>query len=201
MRRILLGLALLAGSGFGQEMKMVKVEDLVWKEHPVFKGAQTVILVGDPTKAETIVQRTKFPPHYRVPPHTHPYAEVVTVLSGNYWNSFGQSFDKSKGIELHPGSVFVLPAGHAHYTWTEDTEVIVQVNFTGPGGVTFINPADDPRNKGGAQTHQSPDPFGSKWLPPALLAAPNQSLEPTDGRRNENLKDELKAKLALASGG
>jgi quercetin dioxygenase-like cupin family protein len=160
MRRILLGLALLAGSGFGQEMKMVKVEDLVWKEHPVFKGAQTVILVGDPTKAETIVQQTKFPPHYRVPPHTHPDAEVVTVLSGNYWNSFGQSFDKSKGIELHPGSVFVLPAGHAHCTWTEDTEVIVQVNFTGPGGVTFINPADDPRNKGGAQTRQSPDPFG-----------------------------------------
>ena len=65
MRRILLGLALLAGGGFGQEMKMVKVEDLVWKEHPVFKGAQTVILVGNPTKAETIVQRTKFPPHYR----------------------------------------------------------------------------------------------------------------------------------------
>ena len=58
-----------------------------------------MILVGDPTKAETIVQQTKFPPHYRVPPHTHPYAEVVTVLSGNYWNSFGQSFDKSKGIE------------------------------------------------------------------------------------------------------
>ena len=201
MRRILLGLALLAGSGFGQEMKIVKVEDLVWKEHPVFKGAQTVILVGDPTKAETIVQRTKFPPHYRVPPHTHPYAEVVTVLSGNYWNSFGQSFDKSKGIELHPGSVFVLPAGHAHYTWTEDTEVIVQVNFTGPGGVTFINPADDPWNKGGAQTRQSSDPFGSKWLPPALLAQPNQSLEPTDGRRNEKLKDEVKAKLALASGG
>ena len=31
--------SLLAGSGFGQEMKMVKVENLVWKEHPVFKGA------------------------------------------------------------------------------------------------------------------------------------------------------------------
>ncbi len=201
MRRILLGLALLAGSGFGQEMKMVKVEDLVWKEHPVFKGAQTIILVGDPMKAETIVQRTKFPPHYRVPPHTHPYAEVVTVLSGNYWNSFGQSFDKSKGIELHPGSVFVLPAGHAHYTWTEDTEVIVQVNFTGPGGVTFINPADDPRNKGGAQTRQSPDPFASQWLRPALHAQPNQSLEPTDGRRNEKLNEEMKAKLALASDG
>ena len=67
MKRILVGLALLglAGSGAGQEMKMIKVEDLVWKEHSVFKGAQTVILVGDPTKAETIVQRTKFPPNYR----------------------------------------------------------------------------------------------------------------------------------------
>lgn len=149
MKRILIGLALLglAGSGLGQDMKIAKVEDLVWKEHPVFKGAQTVILVGDSTKAEMIVQRTKFPPHYRVPPHTHPYTEVVTVLSGNYWNSFGQSFDKSKGVELRPGGVFVLPAGHAHYTWTEDTEVIVQVSFIGPGGVTFINPADDPRQK------------------------------------------------------
>ena len=68
MKRILVGLALLglAGNGSGQEMKMIKVEDLVWTEHPVFKGAQTVILIGDPTKAETIVQRTKFPPNYRV---------------------------------------------------------------------------------------------------------------------------------------
>ena len=65
-------------------MKVVTADELVWKEHPVFKGAQIVILVGDPTKAETIVQRVKFPPHFTVPPHTHPYSEVVTVLSGTY---------------------------------------------------------------------------------------------------------------------
>ena len=110
-----------------------------------------------------IVQRTRFPPHYRVPPHTHPYAEVVTVLSGNYWNSFGQSFDKRKGTELPPGSVFVLPAGHAHYTWTEDTEVIVQVTFTGPAGVTFLNPNDDPRKK--KYKTNSPK-FGCLWSKP-----------------------------------
>jgi hypothetical protein len=34
-------------------MKVVTTNELVWKEHPVLKGAQTVILVGDPTKAET----------------------------------------------------------------------------------------------------------------------------------------------------
>jgi hypothetical protein len=43
-------------------MKVVTADEVVWKEHPVFKGAQRVILVGDPTKAETIVQRAKFPP-------------------------------------------------------------------------------------------------------------------------------------------
>src|SRR5260370_17417586 len=111
MKWILISLTLLGlgGSGFAQEMKMVKVEDLAWKEHPVFKGAQTVILVGDPMKAETIVQRTKFPPNYRVPPHTHPYAEGGTVLSGNYWNSFGQGFHKSKDVKPRPRSVFFLP--------------------------------------------------------------------------------------------
>jgi mannose-6-phosphate isomerase-like protein (cupin superfamily) len=100
-------------------MKVVTADELVWKEHPVFKGAQTVILVGDPTKAETIVQRVKFPPH------THPYSEVVTVLSGTYWNAMGD--DMEKGVMLKPGSVFVLPANHIHHTWTTDEEVILQI--------------------------------------------------------------------------
>jgi quercetin dioxygenase-like cupin family protein/ketosteroid isomerase-like protein len=135
-----------AGSPMAQDaMKVIRPDELVWKEHPVFKGAQTVILVGDPTKAETIVQRVKIPPNFRIPPHTHPYSEVVTVLSGTYWNAMGD--DMEKGVMLKPGSVFVLPANHIHHTWTTDEETIVQVTFTGPGGVTFVNPADDPRKK------------------------------------------------------
>ena len=105
-----------------------------------------MILVGDPTKAEVIVQRVKFPPNYRVPPHTHPYAEVVTVLTGSYGNNFGEKFEPT-GEMLKPGSLFVLPANHPHYTWTANEETILQVQFTGPGGITFIDPADDPRKK------------------------------------------------------
>jgi hypothetical protein len=40
-----------------------------------------------------------------------------------------------------------LPANHTHHTWTTDEEVILQIYFTDPSGITFINPADDPRNK------------------------------------------------------
>lgn len=66
------------------------------------------------------------------------------MLSGNYWNAMGAD---DKGEMLKRGSVFLLPANHVHHTWTGDQEVILQINFTGPGGVTFVDPADDPRKK------------------------------------------------------
>jgi quercetin dioxygenase-like cupin family protein len=128
-------------------MKVVTADELVWKDEPVLpKGAQSAFLIGDPSKAETIVLRSKFPPHYKVPPHYHSFSsEVVTVLSGTCWNGMGDDMDK--GVMLKPGSVFVLPANHAHQIWTTDEEVIIQVQFTGPGDINYINPADDPRKK------------------------------------------------------
>ena len=147
MKRILFGLALLglAGSGLGQDMKIAKVEDLVWKEHPVFKGAQTVILAGDPMKAEMIVQRTKFPPHYRVPPHTHPVPEVVTVISGAGKMGMGEVADRGATTTLPAGSFFALPPGMAHFVYY-DEETVVQITTNGPWGLKYINPKDDPRN-------------------------------------------------------
>jgi quercetin dioxygenase-like cupin family protein len=127
-------------------MKVVNPDELVWKDDPVLpKGAQTVVLIGDPSKAETIVLRAKFPPHFTIPPHTHTWSEVVTVLNGSCWNGMGD--DMEKGVMLKPGSVFVLPGNHAHQIWTTDEEAIIQVQFAGPGNITYINPADDPRKK------------------------------------------------------
>ena len=149
MKKLLITVALigLAGSAMAQDaMKVVTADELVWKDEPVLpKGGQTAILVGDPSKAETIVLRVKFPPHYKVPPHTHPWSEVATVLSGTCWNGMGD--DMEKGVILKPGSIFVLPAHHAHQIWTTDEEAIIQVQFTGPGNITYINPDDDPRKK------------------------------------------------------
>lgn len=149
MKKLLILAAVIAlvGSTFAQTAhKVVRVEDVTWTDDPIIKGAKTAILVGDPTKAEIIVLRSKFPPNFRVPPHTHPYAEVVTVLTGSYGNNFGEKFEH-KGEMMKPGSLFVLPAKHAHYTWTADEETIVQVQFIGPRGIDFIDPADDPRKK------------------------------------------------------
>lgn len=140
--------ALAAGPALAQvPVKVVKAEDVTWKGHPLFQGAQISTIVGDPSKADTVVQRFKFPPNFKVAPHTHLYTEVATVLSGTLQLGLGETFDAGKGQTLKPGSVFALKAGDPHYVWTTGEEVIVQIVFTGPSGMTFMNPADDPRKK------------------------------------------------------
>ena len=113
MKKFLISAALiaLAGSALAQDaMTVVKPETLTWKEHPIFKGAQTAILLGDPTKAEVVVQRVKFPPNYRVAPHTHPYSEIVTVITGNFGSGMGETFDAAKGEMLTVPGCVMTPA-------------------------------------------------------------------------------------------
>ena len=130
-----------------KEMR-VTPDALTWKENPAFpKGVQIATLVGDPTKAgDVVVLRIKFPPNFQMPPHTHPYSEVVTLISGPVGTSHGEKFERN-GEMLKPGSMWVYPAKHAHYAWTGGEEAILQVQFIGPGGIDYINPADDPRKK------------------------------------------------------
>ena len=37
-----------------------------------------------------------------------------------------------------------MPAGTPHFAWTTE-ETVVQLHSVGPWGVTYVNPADDPR--------------------------------------------------------
>jgi quercetin dioxygenase-like cupin family protein len=151
MKTLLAAAALVAfaSSATAQEKSTLVTPDaLTWKENPAFpKGLQIATLVGDPTKAgDVVVLRLKFPPNFQMPPHTHPYSEVVTVISGTIGSRHGEKLEKT-GEMLKPGALWVYPAKHAHYAWTGNEEAILQVQFTGPGGIDYINPADDPRKK------------------------------------------------------
>ncbi len=122
-------------------------DDLAWRNYPGIPGAQVALLLGDPGKAETVVMRVKIPPHRNHPPHSHPYTEIATVISGRGALAFGDKFDKSKGGMGGAGSFCVVPANQPHFVWTENEEVVVQVQFVGPAVIRFVNPADDPRNR------------------------------------------------------
>jgi len=152
MKKFLIPVALiaLAGSALAQDsVTMVNPDALAWKDNPnIPKGGQVAVLVGDPTKAgSVVVQRVKLPANYKVPPHTHPYAETVTVISGSVGLGMGEKFDATKGEMAKAGALFANPAKHAHYVWTGSEGAIIQVQFIGPGGIDYINPADDPRKK------------------------------------------------------
>jgi quercetin dioxygenase-like cupin family protein len=147
---MLAALVPLMGSALAQDaMKGIVVtpDTLKWQDSPALpKGAQVATILGDPTKAEVVVQRVKFPPNYQIPPHTHPYIEIATVISGTYGTGEGEKLEK-KGELLKAGSLYTHPAKHPHYAWTGNEETIVQIQYTGPAGIDYVNPADDPRKR------------------------------------------------------
>ena len=148
-KRLLISFLLIVGSAAladdTRHTNVITPDALKWADNPAFpKGIQIATLLGDPTKSgETVVQRIKFPPNFTMPPHTHPFSEVVTVITGNIGTNAGEKPEKVG--ELKPGSMWVYPKGHAHYAWTGDGEAVLQVQYTGPGGIEYVNPADDPR--------------------------------------------------------
>jgi quercetin dioxygenase-like cupin family protein len=120
--------------------------DLTWGDVPTLPGVKIAVLEGPLNEAVPIMFRLKFPANYQVPPHRHPAIEHITIISGTLNIGMGEVFDRSKTHALKPGSVAIMPPDTPHFVWTSE-ETIGQVHSIGPWGVTYVNPADDPRKK------------------------------------------------------
>ncbi len=107
------------------------------------KGAQFVVLSGDPSKAGLYVIRLKLPANYQIPAHHHPTAENVTVLSGSFHAGMGDKMDQQKTQAFEPGGFAALPANMNHYAWAA-SDTVIQVHGEGPFAITYVNLADDP---------------------------------------------------------
>lgn len=128
------------------DMATLDLDDVEWFPDPSLpEGSQIALITGNPGAAEVFMVYVKLPPNTVIAPHTHPHAEIVTVLKGSVGNGHGDTFDKTKGQMMSAGSTFVLPKGHAHYLWNEE-EVVALLTATGPWNITYVDPADDPRN-------------------------------------------------------
>ena len=85
----LAGLAFVAAmpacnSATAQDHKVVAADNVQWGPAPpsLPKGAEVAVLAGDPTKEGPFTLRLKFPSNYKIPAHSHPSFEAVTVISG-----------------------------------------------------------------------------------------------------------------------
>lgn len=136
-----------AGSSHS-EHKFFSPSELTWADAPpaLPPGAKMAVLDGDPNKPGSFTVRLQAPAGYKIPPHTHPAAERVTVISGTVNLGMGDKFDEAAGKEMGEGSFVVLPAGMSHFAWSNG-ETIVQIHSEGPFKIKYVNAADDPRNK------------------------------------------------------
>ena len=123
----------------------VNIDELKWMDAAALtSGAKIALVAGDPSKAEVFMLYLKMPADYVILPHTHPFAEVITVVKGRLASGVGETFDRDKVDMIDTGSSFILPAKRAHYLWN-DEETIVLLTATGPWSVDYVNPKDDPR--------------------------------------------------------
>lgn len=124
---------------------LVEAQQLTWGDAPpvLNKGAQFVVLSGNPGASGPFVIRLKMPAGYKIAPHWHPTDENVTVISGTFSLGMGETFDANAAKPLTAGGYALLPAEMRHFAWTKDGAT-VQVHGMGPFVLNYVNPADDP---------------------------------------------------------
>jgi quercetin dioxygenase-like cupin family protein len=123
-------------------------DKLEWKDGPpsLPKGAKIAILEGDPAKEGPFVFRVKAPDGYRIPPHTHPKMERVTVISGTFNIGMGKKFDQSQTKAMPAGTYGYWEPNMEHFVWIKG-ETVAQFHGIGPWVIKYVNPEDDPRNQ------------------------------------------------------
>lgn len=155
---VLLALCLVGGSvAQGEEKRMpghpghiiMTPVDIKWVDAPssLPPGAKFAVIEGDTKNTGPFTMRFKFPADYKLQPHWHPAIEHVTVISGTLYFGPGDQVDPANAKALTAGSFAVMPQGQTMFGWTTKEETIIQVHGIGPWGITYVNPADDPRKK------------------------------------------------------
>ena len=121
--------------------------EIKWKDGPgsLPAGAKLAVLEGDPAKEGPFVMRLMFPDGFRIQPHWHPKVERVTVISGTFNLGMGEKFDQAATREMTAGTYGFWPAEMRHFAWAKGN-TILQLHGIGPWMITYVNPADDPRN-------------------------------------------------------
>ncbi|QOC24068.1 cupin domain-containing protein [Wenzhouxiangella sp. AB-CW3] len=145
---LLLAASTLAGVDHyrGEGHMMITPDELEWGPvGSMGEGAEIAIIEGDLSNSEPFTFRLRLEDGYRILPHIHPAYERVTVLQGTLHFAHGREFDKDTTRTLPVGSVAIMPPGDPMFGYAEG-ETIIQLHGTGPWGIEYINPEDDPRN-------------------------------------------------------
>jgi quercetin dioxygenase-like cupin family protein len=117
---------------------IVQPNSVTWKPVSGMAGLEEAVLWGDPSKEGSVyAERYKVSAGFKFPPHTHPQAEQVTVLSGTFLVGVGKTMDETKMLALAPGSFVGIPAGLPHYAMAK-TATVLEIHGVGPDTIQMI---------------------------------------------------------------
>ena len=126
--------------------RAIRPEEIEWKPFPAFPpAARLAVLIGDPSQPGPYVIRVRLAAGGRLMPHKHSEDRVYTVISGVFYIGLGETFDETRLTAYGAGSVLVLPGDQAHFHCAKSGDYIAQVTAIGPLGLTYLDPANDPR--------------------------------------------------------
>ncbi|MHA4808083.1 cupin domain-containing protein [Flavitalea flava] len=111
-----------------------------------YSAVQEIVIHGDPSRAGLYTIILKIAGNTRIAAHLHPDSRMATVISGTWYFGYGDKFDETKLKQLPVGSVYAEVGGQNHFAMTKGP-VMVEITGYGPSGVTYVNPADDPKHK------------------------------------------------------
>jgi quercetin dioxygenase-like cupin family protein len=138
-----------AGVCFAQAQEnmaaVLTADSIKWGPAPptIPRGAEAAVLFGDPSKEGPFTLRLKVPADYKIPAHSHPTSEAVTVISGTMNFGMGDKLDEAKAQKFEAGGFIHLPENMNHFAFASE-ESVVQIHSTGPFAIKWVNPADDP---------------------------------------------------------
>ena len=105
-----------------------------WSTDPM--GAQSAVLLGDPSKPGLYIILVKWTPHHMSHPHWHPNPRYITVISGTWWVGTGPKFDPESTVAIPAGSFVTHFAKQIHYDGAKDEEAVLQIVGEGPATAT-----------------------------------------------------------------
>src|SRR5437870_1136486 len=118
----------------------LKPDDIKWMDAPppLPAGSKIAILEGSPKNEGIFTIRAMLPPYFKIPVHTHPKDERVTVISGAVYVGFGDKMDTTIANKFTQGCYYVNPVDSHHYVFTQAEGCILQITGLGPWGLNYI---------------------------------------------------------------
>lgn len=124
----------------GTHQLAVHSESIAWRACPpnLPPGCEIAVLEGNPQQSGIFTVRFRVSGNFRMPPHTHPREERVTVLRGRMSVAFLENGKALAARHFGPGDYYVNARNAVHTVWADEPSEI-QITGIGPWEADFVD--------------------------------------------------------------